>query len=311
MLAVFPEGSIWWGADNLLVVGRVSPAGDERATMRWRARQPAVAEALRGLGFEGADALAERRLASFAAVGETIGPGALLEDDRPALEILASRRQRGGELELARRLAEAGAREDPRVGPLLLWLESRVARAEGRDETAERRSALAEAAGLRLAREDRIRRQVQAARADLAAGRRDAAERGFRRALAESPLDRDAGFGLARLLTESGRTNALSNLLERHLTRHAQDAAAWNLLGVARHRLGRQAAAREAFASALRADPFLPEALANAGLLAVDAGDLEVARAHLKRLRAIGPLGPSEEERELRAALEEALRSRR
>jgi spermidine synthase len=315
MLAVFPEGSVWWGADNLLVVGRVSAAGDERATMRARARQPAVAEALRGLGIESADALAERRLASFATARKALAPGPLLEDDRPALEFLASRRRRGGtpggELDLARRLAEAGAREDPRVGPLLLWLESRVARAEGREERADRRSALAEAAGLRLAREERIGRQVRAARAEFAAGRLEAAERGFRRALADAPLDRDAGFGLARLLMESGRTDAVPGLLERHLARHATDAAAWNLLGVARHQLGEREAAREAFASALRADPFLPEALANAGLVAVDAGDLEAARVHLERLRALGPLGPSEEERELRAALEEALRSRR
>jgi predicted membrane-bound spermidine synthase len=219
MLAVFPEGSVWWGAENLLVVGRVSEPGDERETMRSRADQPAVAEALRGLGIDGADALAERRLASFATARKVLGPGPLLEDDRPALEILASRQRRGAapgeEIELARRLAEAGAREDPRVGPLLLWLESRVARAGGREEKADRRSALAEAAGLRLAKEERIRRQVRAARAEFASGRLDAAERGFRRALWEAPLDRDAGFGLARLLMESGRTNALSDLLGR------------------------------------------------------------------------------------------------
>jgi Flp pilus assembly protein TadD len=274
-----------------------------------------VAEALRDLGIEGADELAQRRLASFAVAREVLGPGPVLEDDRPVLEILASRRQRrktpGEELELARRLAEAGAGEDPQAGPLLLWLESRAARAAGAEERADRRSALAEAAGLRLAKRERIARQVQAARAELATGRVDAAERSLRSALSEAPLDRDASFALARYLTESGRTKAVSDLLEQHVARHAADAAAWNLLGVARHRLGRQAAAREAFASALRADPFLSEALANAGLLAVDAGDLEAARAHLERLREIGPLGASEEERELRAALEEALRGRR
>ena len=38
-------------------MGNFPAAGDERATMRSRARQPAVAEALRGLGIGGADAL--------------------------------------------------------------------------------------------------------------------------------------------------------------------------------------------------------------------------------------------------------------
>ena len=55
---------------------------------------------------------------------------------------------------------------------------------------------------------------------------------------------------------------------------------------------------------ALEADPFLPQALANAGLVALQRGDVARARRMQFRLRALAPRGAHPEEIALRAALE-------
>jgi spermidine synthase len=305
ILEVFPQGSVWWAADNLLVVGRAAEASDELATLRHRSRDPAVAAALRGLRMRDANAVVERRLASFAAAREVLGPGAILEDDRPVLELLASRRAAdpGAALALVARLAEAGAREDPSIGPLLLWLESRAARARGDTERADRREALAEHAGLALARRGRILREVQAAQADLEAGRRAAAEAGFRRILGQAPDDPDARFGLASAAYESGDLVTSEASLRRLVADRPSHSGAWNLLGTVRERLRDPEGARAAFAAALLADPYHPGALTHAGLNALAVGDVEDALAMLERLREISPLGPSAEERALRRAI--------
>jgi spermidine synthase len=309
ILQVFPQGSIWWASDNLLVVGRAEGASDELATLRDRSRDPAVAAALRGLQLRDANAVVGRRLASFAAAREALGPGVVLEDDRPVLELLASRRAAdpGAALALVARLAEAGAREDPSIGPLLLWLESRAARARGDTALADRREALAEHAGLALARSGRILREVQAARADLEAGRRAAAEAGFRRILGQAPDDSDARFGLAEVAYESGDFETSEASLRRLVADHPSHSAAWNLLGTVRERLRDPGGARAAFAAALLADPYHPYALTHAGLNALAVGDVEDALAMLERLREISPLGPSAEERTLRRAIAAAV----
>jgi Flp pilus assembly protein TadD len=61
------------------------------------------------------------------------------------------------------------------------------------------------------------------------------------------------------------------------------------MLGALRAAAGDLGGAREAYRAALVTDPFLPEALANAGLLALDVGDIEAARARLRALRVIDP----------------------
>ena len=66
---------------------------------------------------------------------------------------------------------------------------------------------------------------------------------------------------------------------------------------------GNPTAARRAFMRGLEADPFLPEALGNAGLLALELGEQDAARELLARLRAISAGGASPEERALAAAL--------
>ena len=82
------------------------------------------------------------------------------------------------------------------------------------------------------------------------------------------------------------------------------DAGAWNELAGVRARLGDSAGAQDAVVRALDANPFYPEALANAGLLAAREGDRATAAAMQSRLRALAPRGTSPEERRLSEALE-------
>ena len=262
------------------------------------------------MGIRNVDQLKARRLASAGSAREALGPGTFLSDDRPTLEALGSRGRRGvrggGELALVERIARIGAGSDASSGPLLLWPQSRVAREAGRTATADTLLRLAEDAGMALARDERIARLVALASADLSAGRIDAADRGLRRAIAEDPHQRDARFGLAALSLERGEFERARTELAQLLDRHPRDAEGWNLLGVALSRSGSAIDASKAFARALQADPFLPEAMANAGLLAAEAGNPALARELLDRLRAISPLGTTPEERALREALEQA-----
>jgi Flp pilus assembly protein TadD len=262
---------------------------------------------LSGLGLRSEAEIRARRLAGAASARRALGPGALLSDDRPILEAGSARRhavmRRGGELELVERLARAEADRDPSVGPLLLWIESRVARAAGQDARADRIERLAEEAGLALARDERIGRTVARGYGHANEGRWTEAQREFRRALAERPDRRDARYGLAFVRLQRGDASGSARDLEGLVASRGADAEAWNLLALARDRVGDRAGARSALERALDADPFLPAALANAGLLAAEAGDDATARAMLRRLRALSPLGRTPEERALAAAL--------
>jgi len=102
---------IWWGADNLLVVARNAPGPPLTLDPLLAATGEPAAAALRRLGISSREELARRRVASFAATREVLGPGPLLRDDRPTLEVLASRRRprppHRGELELVELIAPA------------------------------------------------------------------------------------------------------------------------------------------------------------------------------------------------------------
>ena len=67
---------------------------------------------------------------------------------------------------------------------------------------------------------------------------------------------------------------------------------------------GKLDAAANALEHALDADPFLPQALANAGLVALGRGDVNLARRMLGRLQALAPRGAHPEEITLQAALD-------
>ena len=94
------------------------------------------------------------------------------------------------------------------------------------------------------------------------------------------------------------------------LDRFPDDAAAHNELSAALDRGGDSQGARQAAQRALEANPFYPEALANAGLLAAADGDLEAAGQMLARLRVVTPLETSAEEQALSRALDAAAAGR-
>lgn len=300
--AVFEHGGVWWGADNLILVGAAAPLAP-LDPMQVDARLAEAGLLAARLGLEDGRELAGRRIAGAAAARRALGAGPLLEDDLPALERLASAGDATGIPELLLRIADAGAAEDANAAGARLWLEARAARAAGDPERAERRERLAEAAGFEQARRARAARRVLEGYRELNAGRSAEAAESFRGALREDPLQRDARFGLAGALLRSGALAGAAGELETLVAQHPDDPEAWNELASVRTRQGDAAGARRALQRALGANPFYPEALANAGLLAVARNDLPAARGYLARLTRIDPLGPSPARRALAAAI--------
>jgi spermidine synthase len=301
--SVFPEGAIHWGAGSLLAVGALDPLPSLAA-----GADPDRASVVRELGLDEYAPLRWLRLAAAGATREALGPGPVLSDDVPALEARAARGRRApgpdDELELAVRLAAAGAGESPETGPLQLWLESLLAQRRGDPDRAARREALAEAAGLALARRSRADRLAARGRAALAAGSLEEAQAAFDTALAAVADHAPALRGTALLARRRGDPEATRRALERLLAAHPDDVEAWNLLASLRLVAGPDAEpVRHALDQALRFDPFFPEALANRGLLAARLGDADTARRMLERLAAITPRQDPAEERALRRAV--------
>jgi spermidine synthase/Flp pilus assembly protein TadD len=287
--SVFPEGALWWGAGNVIALGSDAPLSEAAGFDALPERALGI---LKSMGIDGSAELRARRIAGAAGVRAALGPGPLLSDDRPALETRAARDRavggRAGELELVERIAREGVRADPAAGALLLWIGSLGARAAGNAPRADRLEALAEESGLGLARRARTQRAVGEGRAAFREGGLPRAEALFRRALDRDPSEPTARFGLAAIAAGRAEPDAARSHLERLLAGHPDHAEGWNLLGALERRAGRPEAAARAFAAALEADPFFPEALANAGLVAVELGDEERAHTLLARLRALG-----------------------
>jgi len=307
--SVFGAGSVWWGSENLLLVGvRPGPHGQGPPPADLEAggrRAPPDVLARAGLG--SVQEIDRRRLASAAAARKALGAGPILTDDVPLLETEGARRRpMGVDKEvtvLVDRIARAGALDDPRTAPMATWIGARLARAQGLDEKADRLEARAEDAGLDLARRSRLGRVRARAAAALNRGRAREAEEVLRAVLREDPGDRDAGYALAMIAVTQNDLKVARRELDRVVRDHPGFGEGWNTLGVVRRQGGDRAGAREAFSMALEADPYFPEALANAGLTATEAGDEATARAMLARLRALSPFGPTAEEKALMTAL--------
>lgn len=303
---VFPHGGVWWGDENVIVVG----SGEELPELT-RSQFAALPESVlqllarRGVDFE---ELLGRRLASARDVRAVVGAGVVLTDDLPLLEtsaLLGRASSRADDaLGLVLRLVTAAAAEDPDLGALQLWIESRVRRQGGDSEHADGLEQLADAAGLELAFRARAEREARRGNAALLAGDVPAAEAAFRSALLAQPSNSAARFGSALASYRRGDSIAARRELEGLVRANPGHTGAWSLLGAVLAAGGDTRAARAAFDAALSADPFQPEALANSGLLAAEAGDREVARERLERLREIdsGQVWPET------AALEQALR---
>jgi tetratricopeptide (TPR) repeat protein len=309
---VFPDGALWWGAGNLIALGSDAPtamAGE--SVLRARLAQTRLGpEAIAAA--DPAELLASR-IASAASVRAATGPGEILSDDRPVLEARAARRTAAGEagrvFGLLVRIADVAASEGDGSAAARAFLKARAAREAGDLLRAEVLEAEAASQGLArfVARIQAQPRVVEGYRA-LEGGRLEAAAQEFRSALQLDPGQRDARFGLVGVAKLSGRGAEAIAELRALVERFPGDAAAWNELSGALAQMGDRKAARAAAERALEADPFYPEALANAGLLAVTAGDLDGARRLLERLRAVTPLAVSREETALRDALAHAER---
>jgi Flp pilus assembly protein TadD len=224
--------------------------------------------------------------------------------------VLEARRRPGSQKEtwaLVEGIAREGFRADPAAEPMLHWIRSRAARAEGYAETADRWESRAENGGLGLARRRRARRIASRGIAAFDRGRLGEAERKLRHALAEEPRNRRARFAMGVIALKRGDLKTARRELERLTADHPGFAEGWNLLGAARRESRDRDGARDAFARALEADPFFPEAIANVGLAAADMGDYATAHEMLGRLRAISPSGPMPEEKALADVLEGAI----
>ncbi len=297
--SVFDDGAVYWGSDNLLLFGT---QGD---LPRW-SPDPEDAERFVELGLGEYLALGSLRLGSAAAVRGVVGPEPLVRDDRPILEARGAlgraADREDDEIRLVERFADAGLAPDG----LRLWLAGVGALRRGDPGRAERMEQLAEAEGFFLARRDRAARLAARGREELAAGRLEEAEESFREALAAQPGSHPALRGLSQVALRGDDLEGSREALLRLLGLHPWDAEAWNQLAELLYRGGNAEAARKALDEALDRDPYFPGALANAGLLALDAGDRPLAEELLERLAKLSAFADLPEERALRAALAEA-----
>jgi len=302
----FPHGGLWWGAGNLLLVGSDTAVRLPDAE-RIRTGLGMAGLTLERLGISDPSELAARRIATAQSVREVLGAGELLTDDRPLLEVRAIRGRTGGSTGNVYsplvRIARGGVAKEPRGAAVLLWLESLEARAAGDQGRADRREALAEAAGFSPARRAAAVRRVLQGYRELDEGRLDEAAAALRAALELDAEQRDARIALAGIAIQRGALEEGRRGLERLVEERPEDAAAQNELGAVLHRIGDRKGGRQAIEAALRANPYYPEALANAGLMAAESGDMDETRRMLERLRAISPLGSSPEEQALLEAL--------
>ena len=302
---VFEAGSIWWGAENLLLVGSLgalsSPPDPGSRVLK------VSPDLWRPAGLQDARELRQRRIASAPAARAVLGEGKILIDDLPSLEAEGTRhpsaRPEEEVLSLLEALAQEGAREDPDIGPLAGWISARLARARGLTEAANRLEARAEAEGLRLALRRRMARRAARAGEDLRRGRRAAGERALRSILAKMPEHLEARYALATLGMGRNDLSGARRELEALLGDHPDFAPGWNALGAVRRQMGDRSGAGAAFARANQADPYFPEAAANAGLVAAEIGDYKTTREMLSRVRAISPQGQTPEEKALLDAL--------
>ncbi|MEE2674096.1 MAG: fused MFS/spermidine synthase [Myxococcota bacterium] len=296
----FPYASLYWGDDNLIAIGSTS---EIRMSHSGFVHLPEPAHrALGRLHIRTLSELSRRRLGDAPTLLAVLGEGPLLQNDRPLLEALrfeqAEETPIAAQFELLAEIAEAGGSDE-----MVLWLESRAARARGQIERADRREALAEAAGLALARRGRISRETQTDLLVVDTGQLDEAIGMLSELLEREPDASAARFGLAVAQYRDGRIEAAHASVSQLLEIEPAHARGWNLMGILRQQLGSRSEARAAFEAALAADPFLPEALVNAGLEAVRNRDPKHAAGFLRRLRALAISGSSQESR----ALEEAL----
>jgi tetratricopeptide (TPR) repeat protein len=188
-----------------------------------------------------------------------------------------SARARGGRREEAINSYRRAVALEPDNAPALAHL-ARLLLEAGKPEEAldHARRAVRAQPGLQAA-------QVNLAAAYLASGDALRAETEARRAIAAAPDSFEAHEVVAGALLALGRHAEAALSVEAALQLTRGDAARLARLGVAFEHAGLPARAREAFETALQADPLQPLALAGRGRLRLRAGDTAGAVADLSR----------------------------
>jgi tetratricopeptide (TPR) repeat protein len=169
--------------------------------------------------------------------------------------------------EWTRRTAEALARHLPKEYPLFREPRGRMLR----DPLPACAGAAPRAPG-----------EVGPARALLAQGRLDEAEREARQAASRADRDVASLVTLARVFAARGRLELAAAVLDGTQKAHPQDASVWNETGFVEVGLGRRLQALEAWKKAAELDPDCPSCQVNLGQALVEAGDPEAAARALE-----------------------------
>lgn len=309
----FEHGAIFWGADNVMLVGgdRAIPMLDEE---RYARLAPHVADALARVRIDSARAFESRRIANLPEIARALGSGLVLSDDRPVLEARTRQRDhaaaRNGENALLVAIARAGFEADRSREPVRIFLESRAERGLGHTERADRLERTAELAGFAPARQARLLRAYAEVESIAAAGDEARALEGLHGLVREAPDFGEAWFSIARLAQRADRAEEAIAALERVVAIDPSRGEAWTLLALLRWQAQDLDGAGEAFARAIEVAPYLPDALAGTGGFALARGDLPTARRMLDRLEALEAFGPTPEAAALRARVAQAVASR-
>lgn len=300
---VFPEGGLWWGAGNIIAVGSLKPIPETSAD-RNDARMRQAELTWQNFGWESASDISSYRIGTADAVRAALGSGEFLVDDRPRLELHAARTPSTSRTADLFTILVTIAKESAGRGAMLFWLESLEMRAAGDESTANTLEGLAVDLGLDTARRARLSRLVAAAHLDHQAGHIDDAFDGFNAAILHDPIERYALFGRAGIAIQRGELDAAITDLELIVTHWPDDVRAWNELAGAFSASRDFANAQHALDRAMIADPYDIRALANAGLIALELRQPDLAVELLSRIRAVSPLGQSTQEIVLARAIE-------
>jgi tetratricopeptide (TPR) repeat protein len=142
------------------------------------------------------------------------------------------------------------------------------------------------------------------ARAHLAAGDEAAAEADLRRVLRSHPEHVGAANDLAWLLARRGESLPWAQELAQRAVRLAPSPETRDTLGFVLWRQGHGKAARKAFEAALAARPDYATARYHLGLVQLDAGERDAARASLEQALAAGGFPEAEDARRALARLD-------
>lgn len=305
----FSHGALFWGADNVMLVGSNVPI-EEVTGERFDRLAPRVDDALERIGIDSARAFNQRRIADLPEIWSVLGDGDRLTDDRPVLEARTFQTDhavaRNSENRLLLAIANAARGKDSKHETIALWIESREARSRGDVENADRFESLAEMSGFEAARQARLQREYAAVTTIIESGDDAAALSELERITRDAPDFADAWFSIAKIERGNNALDRARPAIERVVALQPMRGEAWNLLAVASWQAKDLTRAEQAFSKALLAAPFLPEVLAGAGGFALSRNDLRTAEAMLTRLDSLAVYGPLREAQALRNRIEQA-----